>query len=263
MSKKHLFMGTFFLCCVLITGCEKKEISETQSIIVSPSLITEIITPTKKSAQLSIDNIDFNTDLINWLKETTKIPIYLPSLWNPIISQPSTQKYYYEVLGSDDKYNINVYKTKKAVKFNDNNDLLDKNGPVSESDFVGSISGKNSNTSKSSIDIPKDAKSFKLINGITAYEKDDRTSVWWEQNGWNFEYVGTSDIKTLKAIALAWSDFDIHVYKTGKVKIVGGNRLTFDYSWQKDSYLYSFSTHETDYDGVFKILNSFIKIPAN
>ena len=53
MSKKHLAMGTFFLCCVLTTGCKNKEISETQSATVSPSLGTEIITPTENPASIN------------------------------------------------------------------------------------------------------------------------------------------------------------------------------------------------------------------
>lgn len=198
--------------------------------------------------------------MINWLKETTSIPIYLPTAWNPICHQNSQQNYYFEALGSNDTYGLNVYTTKVAVKFNDNSDLLDKNGPVSEADFVGAISGGNNNSSESSFHIPEDAKSFELIHGIMAFEKDDGVSVWWKEKGWKFEYVGSSDINTLKTIASEWSDFEIQVSQTGNVKIVGGNRLTFDYSWEKDAYQYCFTTHETDYEDVFNILNSFIKI---
>ncbi|WFR59572.1 hypothetical protein QA584_10905 [Anaerocolumna sp. AGMB13025] len=257
MIKRYSYMGVIILCCILVVACDKQKQTEKKSDTGLQAKNVVSITPITGGMQ-KIEEADFNTDMMNWLMETTDIPVYLPCNWAPIINKDGIQKYYLEASGNEDSYNINVYATKVSVKFNDNSDLLNKNGPVSEVDFVGAISGGKSKITADSAKKPEDAKHFELTPGITAYE--DGTSVWWKEGGWTFEYIGSSDINSLEMIASAWSDFDTQASKTVNVKIVGGNRLTFDYTWVNDGYQYSFTTHETDYDDVFKILNSFISI---
>jgi hypothetical protein len=94
---------------------------------------------------------------------------------------------------------------------NDYQKLLDENGPVSEADFVGSISGAKYNSIYFTFEIPKDVESYEIIPQTTAYEKDDGCSIWWTEKGWNFSFDGTSVEKTLKA--LAWNDFDNSSFK--------------------------------------------------
>jgi hypothetical protein len=43
-------------------------------------------------------NSYFNTNLIQWLKDTANIPVYLPNQWNPVKRKQNTQKYYFEAM---------------------------------------------------------------------------------------------------------------------------------------------------------------------
>lgn len=206
------------------------------------------------------------SDLITWVRETTNLPIYLPNSWQPIKQNTAdedtdtTQNYYFELSGDERFYNINVYKVKVPVKFNDKNDLLEKNGPISESDFVGTISGEKitSSTPDLSNNIPKDAESFEFIPGVTAYKKYQETALWWEYKEWNFEFNGSSiSLDVLKELAATWAKADVQGSKTGKVIITGGNKLTFDFMWDKQGYRYTYITTSMDFNGIINILNSF------
>lgn len=206
------------------------------------------------------NDTNINNDLLNWIKVTTDIPVYLPNKWEPIKMNGSKQNYYIEAIGGKDNYTINVYRTKEPVKFNDKDDLLEKNGPISESDFIGYVSGGIENNTNISLDIPKDSKSFELIKGVKAYEKDDGLSMWWSQHDWNIVYNGSSNLNALQNFATALSNADITVADTGNIIIAGGNKLTFTYEWEKDGQKYSFVTQDTDIENTIEILNSFIKI---
>ncbi|NLK21988.1 MAG: hypothetical protein GX308_07880 [Epulopiscium sp.] len=208
------------------------------------------------------------SNVVTWVRETTNLPIYLPESWQPIkqdIAETNKggQNYYYELTGNEDFYSINVYKVNVPVKFNDRNDLLDKNGPVSQSDFVGAINGEKivSTTPDLINDIPKDAESFELIHGIKAYEKDQGTALWWEHKEWNFEFRGSSlSHEALKELATAWDKAEIKISQTGEVVIIGGNKLTFDYVWNKDGYRYTYKTSSLDFKQTIDILNSFSRV---
>lgn len=217
-----------------------------------------ILVACKKEANGDDSNI--NTDLLKWLKDTTDIQIYLPKEWEPIKQNKSDQNYYIEATGDKEVYNIDVYRTKKPVKFNDKEALLEKNGPISESDFIGSISGGTEKNVKDYFDIPEDSKRFELIKGITAYEKDDGLSVWWNQNNWEIAYIGSANQSILQDFATALSNSNITVADTGKILIIEGNSLTFYYNWEKDEQKYSFVTHDKDIKNIKTVLNSFIKI---
>lgn len=206
------------------------------------------------------DETNINNDLFNWIKVTTEISVYLPTKWEPIKANGSNQNYYIEAIGGKDNYTINVYQTNEPVKFNDKEDLLEKNGPISESNFIGYVSGRDEDNTNDSLDIPKDSKSFELIKGIKAYEKDDGLSMWWSQHDWNIVYNGSSNLSALQNFATALSNADITVADTGNIIIVGGNKLTFTYEWEKDGQKYSFVTQDTDIENTIEILNSFIKI---
>jgi|GEM_PF-4898613 hypothetical protein len=269
MVKKCLILVLFFLSCIINVSCEKKpqprEVSGTISptpyaVTVTPIFApTQIPTPTVSPTQVPAELLKFNSDMMEWLTNTTSIPIYLPNAWLPMKQDKGNNIYYFEAQGDADSYGINVYTTDVSVKFNDNNDLLVKNGPVSEADYIGTISGEKYEVDKSSFNIPKDANKFNLMNGITAYEKGSKTSVWWEENGWTFHFIGSySD--DLEALASAWLYADNLVSETGDVEVVGGNKLTFYYSWEKDGYQYGFTTGSIDFEETIKILNSFMKI---
>lgn len=149
---------------------------------------------------------------------------------------------------------------KVPVKFNDKNYLLEKNGPISESDFVGTISGEKiiSSTPDLSNNIPKDVESFEFISGVTAYKKYQETALWWGYKEWNFEFNGSSiSLDVLKELAATWAKVDVQVSKTGKVIITGGNKLTFDFMWDKQGYRYTYITTSMDFNGIINILNSF------
>jgi hypothetical protein len=228
-------------------------------------IVTKIVFNTDSSASSAAD------DLSAWLKKNTKIPANLPVVWQPVINggtQAGTDKqypyYYFELSGDEDSYGINVYRSEEKVGLNDQNGYIKNNGhPISESNYIGSISGEKitDKTSSLSVDVPQDAARFELVSGLTAYEKDNRTSVWWKDNGWNFEFSGSSaGIDTLKELVADWQKADIQVSQTGKVKIVEGNRFTFYCMWDKDGYRYEFTTRSTDFNEIINTLNSFTKI---
>lgn len=214
----------------------------------------------QKSMNSSSDKALFNTALMKWLQRTTKIPIYLPDRWEPI--KRHKQKYYLEAAGDMNSYGFDVYRTKKYVKFNDKKNLLDINGPVSEADFVGSINAQKDNHKKISLKVKKGAQCFALLPKITAYKTEDGCTVWWEEKGWNFSFVGANDNQMLKSLAGEWLNSDIRVSKTGEVKIIEGNRVTLYYSWKKDGYRYEFVSHDTDFNNTVRILNSFKMVDA-
>lgn len=236
MNKKSVLFGMIFISCILFSGCKK--------VIISKDNTNE--------------KISFNTELIEWLQNTTDISVYLPSELEAM-QKDCVNNYYYEATGDAESYSINIYKSKVSVAFNDKKDLLEKNGPISEADFVGTISGGNIDNNFS-FEIPTDAKSFELIKGITAYEKDNNILVWWEEQGWNFNYIGTSNLATLESLAKAWIDTPINISEKGNVRIVGANKYTFYYEWERDEKKYSFITESTDFENTIKILNSFIKV---
>ncbi len=241
--KRGLALATSFICIMLIIGIFQVPVVRAQAV----STLSNVIT---------------------WVRETTNLPIYLPKSWQPIkqdITQTDKdgQNYFYELIGNEDSYSINVYKVKVPVKFNDRNNLLEKNGPVSESDFVGAVSGeKITNTTPDlTNNIPKSAKNFELILGIKAYESDQGTALWWEHKEWGFEFSGSSlSHDVLKELATAWDRAEIKVSQTGKVAIIGGNKLTFEYMWDNQGYRYTYKTSSTDFNQTIDILNSFSRI---
>jgi len=196
-----------------------------------------------------------------WISEVTNIPIYLPDNWKPLQDTESNgQNYYYQVLGDENSYNINVYRTKVPLKFNDQKDLLEKNGPVSESDFVGTISGEKITqlTPALTSTKPENAEPFDLINGIKAYSANNGTSIWWNDKGWSFEFSGSSGSLTiLKGLAESWSNSNIEISQTGLVKIIGGNKLSLYYLWNNDGYRYEYVTSSQDFKDTINVLNSF------
>lgn len=205
------------------------------------------------------------SEILTWVRGTTNIPVYLPDSWQPVqqVSDANVQNYYYKMQGNDNYYSINIYRTKVPVKFNDENDLLEKNGPVSEADFVGSISGEviTDETPELSIAIPTDAESIDLISGVKAYSENEGTSLWWTENGWSFEFIGSSlSLDTLKDLASAWNISDTQIQPSGKVSIIEGNKLTFAYMWDKEEFQYTFTTNSTDFSKTINILDSFNSI---
>jgi hypothetical protein len=189
----------------------------------------------------------------------------LPSSWQPVKpyandAAKDTQNYYFEVLRTEESYNINVYRVKVPVKFNDKSDLLEKNGPINESDYAGTISGEKitSTTPALSITIPSDAEKFELIPSVTAYKKDEGTAIWWSHKKWNFEFSGSSLQNNLLAeLATAWDEANIQAAQTGKVTIIGGNKLTFNFMWDKQDSRYSYKTINTNFQENIEVINSF------
>ncbi len=227
----------------------------------------ETAAPTITPTQIPAEALEFNNDLIQWLKSTTTIPVYLPKAWRPLKQQDRMHHYYFEASGDSDSYYINVYTTTTTVKFNDEEDLLEKNGPVSEATYIGSINEKKGDTlGKRSYDIPEDANKYELIPGITVYERPFRA--WWEERGWKFmllvgSYEAPDFPDYLKDLASAWMNTDKLVAEAGQIEIVEGNRLTFYYYWEKDGYQFEYITHSSDYEETIKILNSLIRVDLN
>lgn len=273
MSKlKQLFLSVMlFWFCIILIGCEKEpaakvdtlnetDFSNESDTLNDADFSKESDTSPNSDISNDLDISNINSDLILCLKESTGIPVYLPAAWNPI-QKETGQTYYLQTTGDEESYGINVYRTNEAVKFNDSEDLLEKNGPVSEADFIGSIEGELYNPDSFTYDVPEDTETFELAPDITAYKAKDGTAVWWENNGWKFSFVGDSAFTdTLKDLALAWSQSNMNFSKTGYVNIVGGNRLTFYFKWEKEGYQYNYTSGDKDFNEVINILNSFTTV---
>jgi bla regulator protein BlaR1 len=212
------------------------------------------------------DSDGFNPELTSWLKNTTEIPVYLPSEWLPLRQDRNDDHYYFEMSGDKDSYGMNVYQTTVSVKFNDETDLLEKNGPISEASFVGSITGKKitGDPPDLSITLPFGAADrVQLKAGVMAYTLDGEGTMGWQDNGWSFKYFPgdtSSATEIMTALATAWPETGLQVSTMGLVKIVPGNRPTVYYDWQKDGCQYEYVTHSTDFAKTIQILNSFCSI---
>jgi len=163
--------------------------------------------------------------------------------------------YYFELSGDGDFYSINFYMRKESGD--------QENQPFSQSDYIGAISMQEigGDRPESAADRPEDAAGFELIPGITAYEKGEKTAVWWSDRGWDFEYAGPSAAQDMLAeLASAWAVSDIEVSAAGKVEIAGGDRFTFSYSWDQGETRYTYETISTDFDETIRLLNGFQNI---
>lgn len=195
--------------------------------------------------------------VVGWIEQVTKIPVRLPSSWQPapsIIKESPTKaisNYYFQARRTPDGYSINVYDVAVPVPFNDEAAVLEKNGPLSESQQVGFISGSKlaDNLPALQIKIPSDSQPFELIPGVTAYERYQGTNILWKQGNWGFEYIGSSgvpespgSIDDLKGFAAIWPNSLFPLADTGYVKIVEGNRRMVFITWDQDGVRYTLQT---------------------
>lgn len=205
----------------------------------------------------------FSTDMQNWLDQKEDI---LVKYWLFTENKGAEEAsfFYFEVASSNDHHNINVYRIKNPVPFNNENELLKKNGPLSESQKIGTVKVEKSTNRLSPIafKIPDNPVSFEIINGVTAYYSDEGTHILWEQEKWKFEFIGSSSPLTLtylEGLANEWSR-SIIPNETGYVKIYEGNRIINYFIWEKEDLRYTFEMCGTNYHEIIPLLSQFSKI---
>ena len=245
-----------------VNSLQKRKRSWRITFLAASFVIALLITSSLQVPIVRAQSITVISNVATWISKVTNIPIYLPDNWKLVQDTDSNnQNYYYQVLGNEDSYNINIYRTKVSVRFNDQKDLLKKNGPVSESDFIGTISGEKITPLTPALSSTKpieNAETLDLIDGIEAYSLNNGTSIWWNYKGWIFEFTGSSGSLTiLKELAENWSNSNIEISETGLVKIIGGNKLSIFYLWDKDGYRYEYVTSSLNFGHTIDVLNSF------
>lgn len=201
------------------------------------------------------------TEMITWVEQKTNIPVYIPESWKMISESNSdnTSYFYFEVTGDPDSYGVNVYRLETPVPFNNEEELLKKNGPLSESQRVGSIKGQVLTDKMPALTItpPSDTTPFELSPGVTAYQNDQGTQIYWSQGNWIFEFIGSSSaLSSLKKLSTVWSN-SIAPADKGIVKIVGGNKMTNYFTWDEGGNRYTFEIVGTDYQEITDILNDY------
>lgn len=196
-----------------------------------------------------------------WIEQTTSLPLFIPESW--IVNEEADENevhYFYELQTSDDSYSINIYLVEHQVPFNDTQAQLEKNGPLSESQRVGSISVKKMDSLTPPIEatIPNDAEPFRLTDDVIAHQKNNLTSVWWEQGNWSFEFVGGSSYADgrLRDLSKEWNDLNLP--SSGVVKIIGGNRTRIQLTWEENEYRFTLDVGD-DLEAISAIMEDYHK----
>ncbi|MGI9860469.1 hypothetical protein SDD30_03660 [Moorella naiadis] len=190
-----------------------------------------------------------------WVKNNTSLPIYLPAGWPPAdksdqdqVTPEPTLNYYFETTATKNGYNINIYALNKPVPINQANKLQ---VPLSESQYVGSISGYRRAESKLQEPVWDQSKltrarELDLGHGITAYDLD-QVEVFWEKDGWRYWVVGP-DAKAYaqKIVAATAGAEPIPRASGGWVKVVAGNHTTTYVGWNQGDYQYELTYRGAD-----------------
>lgn len=200
-----------------------------------------------------------------WIQEVTHIPVEIPFLWESPAEENDDRRYiYFEVNRSKDNYYITAYRVREAIDVNDKSALLEKNGPVSQADVLGSISGEkitdNLNETDTTFIAPADKNEFEIIPNVKAYKDSSGCTVWWEQGNWQFDYIGPSyGIENhLKRLAAEWSDISPSTAALrGRISMVEGNKFHAFITWEQDDIRYTYSVPNSNWSDVAEVINSF------
>ncbi|MGB9661454.1 MAG: hypothetical protein ACPL5F_05470 [Moorellaceae bacterium] len=178
-----------------------------------------------------------------WVKARTGIPIYLPQGW-PLPNKETgtggpTINYYFEVFSNMEGYNINIYTVEEPVPLNQ---VAQLKTPLSESQYVGSISGK---LRKNAPALPvwdqaksKKATRLELPGGVIAYNLD-QVEVFWEKGGWRYWVLGHDAPDYAEKLAAAVGGTgQVPKAEGGCVRIVAGNAVTVYVAWNLGEYQY-------------------------
>lgn len=220
------------------------------------SCIFLVLTGCQQKQQFAV-----NPQLLEWLNSVPGA-VYLPVDWDPI--KENTDNVYYYIKGTviDENMQIEVYQVDKSVDFNDEDELLSKCGPVSESDFIGSITRNNTldESVNAPLNIPHEYITIELTEDVTAYMDMNGYIAKCEDNGWKFivNYsTPSSDANELKSIIEALADKKMLLSTNGIVEMYISNRVTINFSWNEGEYNYNFRVVGSDFDEILQSLQSF------
>lgn len=183
-----------------------------------------------------------------------------------VIINKNKQYVYFQVSRTNDAYFIAAYRVKVPITVNDKASLLERNGPVSQADVMGSISGERitdkTKTTQAIFSVPSDYQEFEIISNVKAYKDNSSCNVLWEQNNWKFSYTGASyGINSqLKSLATAWSNIHPSVASLhGSISMVEGNKFHALIRWEQDGIQYTYSLPNNNWEEIAEVLNSFTK----
>lgn len=203
--------------------------------------------------------------LTAWIQEVTHIPVKIPfPLESPAEENDDRRYIYFEVNSSKDDYHITAYRVRVPIEINDKSALLEKNGPVSQADVLGSISGEkitdNLNETYTAFIAPADKNEFEIIPDVRAFKDTSGCTVWWEQGNWQFNYTGPSyGVENhLKRLATEWSDISSSTSALkGQISMVEGNKFHAFITWEQNSIRYTYSVPDSNWSDVAEVINSF------
>lgn len=186
-----------------------------------------------------------------WVQARTGIPIYLPQGWPSHSKETGTGgptiNYYFEAFSSADGYSINIYTVEEPVPINQAGRLK---VPLSESQYVGSISGRLRKNAPAppawnQTEAEKAAR-LELPGGVTAYNLD-QVEVFWEKDGWRYWLVGHGAPDYAQELAAAvGSTGPVPGAEGGWVRIVIGNHVTTYVAWNLGDYQYELAYRGED-----------------
>jgi len=225
--------------------------------------------------------------ITSWIQEVTHIPVKIPVLWKsaaeegkgalpgaangdekaPVVNNDDRRYVYFEVTRSNDAYSITAYKVKVPIAINDKAALLEKNGPVSQADVLGSIEGEKitdkTNENDTAFIAPADKNEFEIIPKVAAFKDITGCTVWWEQGSWQFNYTGpSSGIENhLKRLAAEWSKISSSTAALkGQISMVEGNKFHAFITWEQNGIRYTYSVPNSNWSDVIEVINSFTEI---
>lgn len=220
---------------------KKRRSGRRLAVIVAAVLIAATITAAVPAARAGMQQV--LAEAVRWVSARTNIPIYIPEGWpddqerreGTHVNEP-TVNYYFEVTATKDGYNINVYNVKEPIPINQANQLRI---PLSESQYVGSISGYLRQNAESAPTWDKTKfETIELGNNVTAYNFE-KVEIYWEKDDWRYWVVGHDAIDYARKLADAIKDSEpLPKAENGWVKVIIGNAVTVNLVWNQEDYQY-------------------------
>lgn len=260
--RNKIFAAVTLACFVLIIGLGQVLIVHTKEMTIAPKFT-------------------------GWVQQVTKIPVLLPSAWQPIkeidkymenikdIPTPlptsddnknddpksDLLKYSFFVDRTPDSYGISIYSVINPVPVSQSVFYEPKNTPFGYRQLESVSAEKITQETppfKYEYDTPNDATKFILAPGVTAFKDSIGAALWWQQGDWIFECSGgvPSSLNGLKELASAWTNSPMP--GKGHILFVNGNMSHVWVTWDYNGIRYKYSNNGGDAGAwLIKLLHSF------
>jgi len=235
----------------------------------------------------STQSTPVNRNIASRLQKTAGIPAAIPHIWEPFAEYDrnagdyiqkeegsisgndynGSKYYYFEAERSPEGYRAEAYHAEYPVAFNDKEADLQKNGPKFPERFAGSFSAEKLQEGMTFPEwtLPKSSPRLTLIQGVTAFNEGNGSSISWKQGKWTFKYQDSNSVHTdleetikyLKEFASLWKSNTFIISGNGHVNISRDSKLHAYLSWEDGGVIYGYSSPTADIKDIIKVLKSF------